>query len=132
MMIVRNSVIPFSGTIAITLWPFILVRRNTWTQFTNNVLRHKRIHGRQQVEMLLVGAAVAAILFVFGCKWWNLLALPLFFWLYGLEWMLGLFWFGNSKEANLNISFEREAYDNEQDADYLKKRRPFASIRYLF
>ena len=131
MMIVKNNVIPFWGFIAITLWPFIFVHRQTWTQFTNNVLRHERIHGHQQVEMLLVGAVFAAILAVLGCKWWSLLVLPLFFWLYGLEWLFGLFCYGNSTDAYRNISFEREAYDNDLDADYLKKRRPFASFRYI-
>ena len=132
MIIVRNTVIPFRGFIAITLWPFIFVRRQTWTRFTNDVLRHKRIHGRQQVEMMLVGAVIANILAVSGCGWWSLLALPLFLWLYGLEWLLGLFCFRNRKEAFRVISFEREAYDNELDADYLDKRQPFASLRYLF
>lgn len=131
MIIVRNSFIPFWGFIAIALWPFIFVRRQMWTRFTNDVLRHKRIHGRQQVELLLVGAVVAAFLAVSGCGWWSLLALPLFLWLYGMEWLLGLFCFGNCHAAYRNISFEREAYDNELDADYLDKRCSFASLRYL-
>lgn len=132
MIIVRNTIIPFRGFIAITLWPFIFVRRQTCTRFTNDVLRHKRIHGRQQVEMLLVGTVVSDILAVSGCGWWSLHALPLFLWLYGLEYLLGLFCFGNSKAAYRAISFEREACDNEPDALYLDKRRPFASLRYLF
>lgn len=82
--------------------------------------------------MLIVGAVFANILAVSGCGWWSLLALPLFLWLYGLEWLLGLFCFGNRKEAFRAISFEREAYDNDLDADYLDKREPFASLRYLF
>lgn len=131
MIIVRNTVIPFRGFVAITLWPFIFVRRQTWARFTNDVLRHKRIHGRQQVEMLFVGTVVADILAFSGCGWWSLLALPLFLWLYGMEWLLGMFCFGNSKTAYRNISFEREACNNELDADYLAKRRPFASLRYL-
>lgn len=131
-MIVRNNVIPFRGFIAITLWPFIFVRRQTCARFTNDVLRHKRIHGRQQVEMLIVGTIVADVLAVSGCGWWSFLALPLFLWLYGLEWLLGMFCFGNSHAAYRAISFEREAYDNELDPDYLDKRRPFVWLRYLF
>lgn len=30
-----------------------------------------------------------------------------------------------------NISFEREAYENEGDIEYLKKRKLFAWIKYL-
>ena len=132
MLIFKNTVIPFRGFVAITLWPFIFVRRQTWARFTNDVLRHKRIHGRQQQEMLLVGIVAADILAVSGCGCLSLLALPLFFWLYGLEWLLGLFCYGSRHAAYRAISFEREAYDNELDADYLDKRRPFASLRYLF
>lgn len=131
MITIRNTIIPFPGYIAITLWPFIFVRRQAWARFTNDVLRHERIHGRQQVELLLVGAILAAILAIAGCGWWSLLALPLFFWLYGLEWLLGLLYFGDSKLAYRAISFEQEAYDNEHDADYITNRRPFAWLQYI-
>ena len=131
MIVVRNTIIPFPGFIAITLWPFVFVRRQAWARFTNNVMRHERIHGRQQVELLLVGAVLAVLMALGGCGWWSLLALPLFLWLYGLEWLLGLACFGDSSAAYRNISFEREAYDNEHDADYLNERRPFAWLRYI-
>lgn len=132
MIIVRNDTIPFRGFIAITLWPFIFVRRQAWAKFTNDTIRHERIHGRQQVEMLLVGIVIAAVLALCGVGWWSLLALPLFFWCYGLEWLLALVRYGDSRLAYRAISFEQEAYANELDADYLKKRKPFAWLRYLF
>ena len=131
MITVRNSVIPFQGFIAITVWPFIFVRRNLWAKFTNDTLRHERIHGRQQVEMLIVGAVFAALLALSGGGWWSLLALPLFFWCYGMEWLLLLVSTGDSHRAYRAISFEQEAYDHELDPDYLKERRPFAWIYYI-
>ena len=66
MIIVRSDTIPFRGFIAITLWPFIFVRRQAWAKFTNDVIRHERIHGCQQVELLAVGAVIAAVLALCG------------------------------------------------------------------
>lgn len=131
MIIVRNDTIPFRGFIAITLWPFIFVRRQAWAKFTDDVIRHERIHGRQQVELLAVGAVLAAVLALCGAGWWSLLALPLFLWLYGLEYLVRLCQYRNGHAAYRAISFEREAYNNELDDDYLKKRKPFAWIRYI-
>ena len=131
MFIVRNTLIPFPGYIAVTLWPFIFVRRKAWPRFTDDTLRHERIHGRQQVELLMVGAALTAILILSDCGWWSLLALPLFFWLYGLEWLLALVCFRNGKKAYRAISFEQEAYGNEHHSDYLTSRRPFAWLQYI-
>lgn len=42
-----------------------------------------------------------------------------------------LYFFEFKKKGYWNISFEREAYENENDLTYLKKRRIFAFIRYL-
>ena len=131
MIIIRNTVIPFRGFLAITLWPFIFVRREAWARFTAAVRRHERIHCRQQVELLLVGAVLAVVLALSGSGWWSLLALPLFFWLYGLEYVVGLLTLRDSHRAYRAISFEQEAYDNELDPDYLSRRRPFAWIRYM-
>lgn len=131
MIIIRNRFIPLRGFIALTLWPFIFVRRDEWPKFTAAVRRHERIHGRQQVELLLVGTLLSLLLALGGSGWWSLLALPLFFWLYGLEWLVGLLTLRDSNEAYKNISFEQEAYDNELDPDYLTARKPFAWLRYI-
>ena len=72
MFIVRNTLIPFPGYIAVTLWPFIFVRRKAWPRFTDDTLRHERIHGLQQVELLMVGAALTAILMSMAKAIWTL------------------------------------------------------------
>ncbi len=51
----------------------------------------------------------------------ELLIIPFFIW-YFIEFKRKGYW---------NISFEREAYDNEYNLTYLKKRRIFAFRRYL-
>ena len=51
-----------------------------------------------------------------------------FYILYLLEWLYRLTQKGN---AYKNISFEKEAYDNEKDTDYLDRRKHFSWIRYI-
>jgi len=88
----------FSG---ITLWPFVIVKH---TELKDDLvfLNHERIHLRQQAELLVV----------FFYIW------------YGVEFLFRIVQYKNKHEAYRNISFEREAYENEKDLQYLK-RRPF-------
>ena len=53
MIIIKNNIIPFKGFKAITLWPFIFVRKGL--SFGEIDLNHERIHGRQQLELALIG-----------------------------------------------------------------------------
>ena len=108
MIVIRNNIIPFPGYSAVTVWPFIFVRRGTW--YSNNIDRHERIHGRQQLEMLLL----------------------LFYLWYGLEYIIRLCITRDHNRAYRSISFEQEAYANERDQDYLKHRRWYAWLKYLF
>ena len=87
------------GYRGLTLFPFIFLLRKEDKQ--NVVLiNHEKIHIRQQLELLVV---------------------PFFIW-YGFEFLIRLMQFKNWSRAYRNISFEREAYENEKDLDYLKKR----------
>ena len=45
------------------------------------------------------------------------------------EYIIKLFIHG--KDAYRNLSFEREAYGNENDFEYLKNRKPYSWIKYL-
>ncbi len=92
----------------ITLYPFVFMKDSKDKQ--NTVFRnHERIHARQQLELLL---------------------LPFFIW-YGLEFLFRMWQFKNRREAYYHISFEREAYQNEKDLDYLKKRSFWKFLKYL-
>ncbi|MBA5793376.1 hypothetical protein H1R17_02705 [Flavobacterium sp. xlx-214] len=95
----------FSG---ITIYPFIFARENFWKNNTI-FINHEKIHLRQQIETLV---------------------LPFFVW-YGLEYLIRLLQYQNRKKAYRNVSFEREAYANEQNPHYLKERRFFSFLRYL-
>ena len=110
--VVFNDTIPFSGFIAMTVWPFIFVRNKAASRYNVVANNHEHIHAEQQKEMLLVGVILAIALFpLIGL--WAILMLPVFFWCYILEWLFRIFQYRNTKKAYRNISFEREAYANE-------------------
>ena len=99
-LIVSKYLIP-KGYRGLTLFPFVIIR--DFLDRENKVLlNHEKIHIRQQIELLI---------------------LP-FFLLYFLEYLFRLIQYRNKSTAYRNISFEREAYANERNLDYLKTR-PF-------
>ncbi len=99
-MIIIIPQIKYLGISGITLFPFILLRDRS-LKVDKRIMNHERIHIRQQVELLV---------------------LP-FYVLYLIEYAIGLIKYRNRKNAYMNISFEREAYQHDADMDYLKKRK---------
>jgi|TARA_R110000744_G_scaffold47478_3_gene104524 beta-lactamase regulating signal transducer with metallopeptidase domain len=97
----------------ITLWPFIVLREyyqgttNYWVTKRERTINHESIHIKQQEELLIIP----------------------FYVLYVLEWFIKLFFYG--KQSYYNISFEREAYSNEHDKDYLKNRKRYRWIKRI-
>jgi hypothetical protein len=128
--LVFNKFIPFSGFLAMALWPFIFVREELAKKYSTVVNNHEHIHGEQQKEMLCVGIILAVIGYFF-IGLWALLFVPLFFWCYGIEYLFRLCQYRNAHKAYKNISTEREAYANESDLAYLANRKRFAWIKYL-
>ena len=94
MKVIYNKIIPFKGFDAITLWPFIFARE----QLTDIVINHENIHGRQQLELLIIP----------------------FYIIYLIEWIF---------KGYKNISFEKEAYSNQYNLEYLKDRKWYAMWR---
>ncbi|WP_367890594.1 hypothetical protein [Sinomicrobium kalidii] len=95
--------------VGLTLWPVIFLKT---PELKNDpvLLNHERIHLRQQIELFI---------------------LP-FYLLYGMEWIIGLVKYRNAYAAYKNISFEREAYANEHNHNYLITRTPWRFLRYIF
>jgi len=125
--IVKNNIIPFDGYLAITVIPWIFCRK----ELKEVDLNHEMIHVRQQVEMLFIGFALAMALFLF-IGWWSFLFIPIFFWLYFIEWVVRLIIYMDKDEAYYNISFEQEAYDHQDEKYYIDVRKHFAWLRYIF
>ena len=128
--VIFNDTIPFKGFMAMCVWPFIFVRNAAASHYNTEANNHEHIHAEQQKELLMVGVVLAAIGFPF-IGLWAVLFVPLFFWWYGIEWICRLIQYRNGHKAYRNISFEREAYDNENDLSYLKTRKRFTWIKYL-
>lgn len=103
MRIIYNSLIPFKGFLAINLFGIIFIRKGN--TLSSRVLNHERIHTAQMRELLYVP----------------------FYLLYLLEWIFRLiFCRGN---AYRNLSFEKEAFENDSDLGYLARRSHFAQWR---
>jgi hypothetical protein len=106
-LIVAKYLIP-RGYRGMTVFPFVLMK-NGLDKKNQLFLNHERIHLRQQVELLI---------------------LPFFIW-YFLEFVVRLVQYKNKDIAYQNISFEREAYANETNLDYLENRSFFRFLHYL-
>lgn len=132
MIKIYSNIIPPSGFIAMTVYPFLFIRKKMACFFDEKDERHENIHGMQQLEMLVVGILSLCFLAFFGCGWWSFLALPIFFWWYYIEMGIRYILYGNRKLAYKNISFEQEAFLNESDVVYLSHRKPFDWLSFLF
>lgn len=122
---------PFAGYKAMTVWPFIFIREGMAWAYDEKTDRHEHIHGEQQKELLVAGIITSCILWLVGCGWWSLMALPVFFYWYVVEWLIRWAYYRNRKTAYRNIAFEREAYAKEDDVVYLDSRKPFAWVKYI-
>lgn len=134
MKIVYNYIIPFKGYLAMCVFPFIFVRKDV-RNLTVNDINHEKIHGMQQIETHILALILAVLLAAVGLfSWWWVLVSPLvYFALYGLEYIIRWICYGfETRDAYRNISFEQEAYLNENDLTYIKNRHLFASWKYIF
>ena len=106
-LIVAKYLIP-KGYRGMTVFPFVLMKYD-FDKINKVFVNHEKIHLRQQLEMLI---------------------LPFFIW-YFLEYLIRFIQYKNKDLAYRNISFEREAYANETDLNYLKNRSLFGFLNYL-
>jgi hypothetical protein len=105
MKAIYNNIIPFRGFAAINLFGILFVRKNVI--LTDRIISHEKIHTAQMRELW----------YIFFYVW------------YGIEWLLKLFKHG--LKSYYNLSFEREAYRNENNPDYLNSRKKFDFLKYL-
>ena len=90
------------------IFPFILLR-DKYLRLNQRLINHERIHLRQQVELLII---------------------PFYIW-YFIEYLFRLIQYKNAHQAYMNISFEREAYQNDEDLEFLQNRKLFNFLRFL-
>ena len=104
-MIIKCRLIPKG--VCVNLFGTIWARDPSWID--RYVVNHERIHTAQQRELLFA----------------------VFYLLYIVEWLIRLVEYRNSHAAYMNISFEREAYSNGDNLDYLAGRKRYAWLKYL-
>ncbi|MCB9202321.1 MAG: hypothetical protein H6604_04640 [Flavobacteriales bacterium] len=91
----------------LAIYPFVFFREK---ELKNDaiIVNHERIHLRQQIELLWI----------------------FFFILYVFEFIFNYIRLKNLHLAYMNISFEKEAYKNQNNLKYLKDRKFWSFLKY--
>ncbi|MEJ6792148.1 MAG: hypothetical protein QNK89_05280 [Lacinutrix sp.] len=107
MILISKYLVP-RGYTGITIYPFFFIKFKALK--TDVVLiNHEKIHLKQQLELLILS----------------------FYIFYVTEFLVKIFKYKNWEQAYRNISFEREAYKNQNDLNYLKSRPIWGFLNYI-
>lgn len=106
MVIISKYLVPknYSG---LTVYPFVFLKQKKLKEDIF-LINHEQIHLKQQKELFWI----------------------FFFIWYLAEYLLRLIKYKNHYKAYKNISFEREAYNNEVNLNYLLDRKKFSFLKY--
>lgn len=91
-----------------SIFIFIVLREKELKE-SSRLINHEKIHFKQQLELLFVGQWILYLVFYFS----NLIK------------------YRDHHKAYMLIPFEKEAYENDGNMDYLKQRKAFAWWKYL-
>lgn len=108
MPIIYNRHFPFGTFYAINICGLIFCRSDKG-KMSRTDKNHEDIHTMQQKEMLFAG----------------------FYLWYVMEWAVRFLMLRNALKAYHNVSFEREAYGNQNNLLYGKTRRHYAWMKHL-
>jgi hypothetical protein len=89
------------------MYPFLFLKNRNLV-YDKIFINHERIHFRQQLEMLIIP----------------------FYIIYFTEYFANLWHYRNHVEAYMNICFEREAFEHQQDLNYLQNRKFWTFLNY--
>ncbi len=101
---VRIQFIAYHG---IALYPFLLLKNKNLV-FDQIFINHEQIHFQQQIELYFIP----------------------FYFIYLFEYIRNLLYYQNHDRAYREISFEREAFANQHDLDYLTNRQRKSYRKY--
>lgn len=105
MKVIINNILPPKGFKCINLFGILFCRR-----VLNKIdINHETIHTKQGQELLWIG----------------------FYLWYIIEYLIRLIMYRDTKLAYKSISFEREAYQNQGDLDYLSNRKHYSWLSKL-
>ena len=88
---------------AVTLYPYIFTR---YSETASNIINHEKIHCEQYKETLIIG----------------------YYFIFFINYIINWFYYLDVHKAYRNVLFEKEAYENMNNYDYLKYRRRFSWI----
>ena len=101
------------GVVGMAIFPFVFLKKSYVDRISKETLdrtiNHESIHLKQQAELLCV----------FFYIW------------YFLEYFIRFILIRNSDKAYRNICFEKEAYQNQNNMEYLKTRKLWSFLTYL-
>lgn len=129
MICIKNNLIPFKGYKAINLFGLIFTR----AELTEKEKNHESIHTKQMLECAILGFYLIGALIIFSniSYWWLLTSLLTFYVFYGLEYIMVRLFHKKQNDAYHDVSFEEEAYVNDDNLEYNKVRIPFNWVKYL-
>lgn len=107
MILFSKYLVP-KGYTGITVFPFVFLKTKALKDDAV-LVNHERIHLKQQLELLVIP----------------------FYLFYMIEFIIRLIQYRQWYTAYRNISFEREAYCNEIDLNYLKTRSFWSFTKYF-
>jgi hypothetical protein len=107
MILISKYLVP-KGYVGITIFPFVFLKHK-YLKTDIYLVNHEHIHLRQQLELCII----------------------LFYFWYITEFLIRLIAYKNWNKAYQNISFEREAYRNEKDLNYIKSRSFWSFLKYI-
>ena len=102
MLTIKNTLIPFSDFTAMNLFGILFIREDKWSKYDEEMRAIILNHEKIHTKQQI------ELLFIE------------FFIVYFFEWIF---------KGYRNISFEKEAYEHEEDFDYLRKRKHYAQWR---
>lgn len=129
MKVIKNKFVPVSNFSAMNILGFLFIKEGT--KITKELIRHEAIHSVQQYEIFGLSAFTALFVSCIYASWWYLLitvAMPIL--LYVLAWFIELV-LPPYNSAYKDSPFEREAYLNQNNPEYLANRPLFAVVKYI-
>ena len=108
MKIVKNRFIPPRGFAYVNLFGVLFTRRDK--PISDRTLNHEMIHTEQMKEMLYV----------------------FFYLFYLIEWLIRFIILRDSHKAYRAISYEQEAYANQENLTYREGRKRYSWLTYIF
>ena len=123
MKIIKNKIFPFGKYRNINIFGILFTKNDQVSVIT---LNHEEIQTVQIKEMLYILFYIWYII-----EWFTHFIIYIFKWLFKIIITKFKKCKFNIHYAYENISFEKEAYKNQDNFEYLKKRKHYSWLKYL-